>query len=347
MGIITHYGLIANYTNENSELKKKIRISQFVNSQFIMDRNLALEFVRVTEKAAIAAARWVGRGDKHKADQAAVDAMRTSLSGISFNGRVVIGEGAKDEAPELYQHEELGKGVGPEIDVAVDPLEATDSVAHGRSNALSIIAAGSRGNLLEAPDTYMDKLAVGPNARQSISLDATPEDNILAVSKALHKPIEDITVIVLDRSRHEELVKKIRSTGARVMLITDGDVAAAIAPCLPDSGIDMLMGIGASAEAVLAAVAVKIMGGQLLSRFTPKTKNDEDAPKGLDFKRIYTVEDLAKGKSIMFTATGVLDGPLLPGVLFKGNEIITHSMVIRGDSGTLRYITAHHRADIG
>ena len=310
-----------------------------------MDRNLALEFVRVTEAAAIAAARWVGRGDKNQADQAAVDAMRTTLSSIHFKGRVVIGEGSKDEAPALYQHEIVGKGEGPEIDIAVDPLEATDSVAQGRSNALTMIAAGSHGSLLEAPDTYMEKLAVGPQAKEAIDLDASPEANIKNVAKALGKSVENITVIVLDRPRHEPLIKSIRDAGARVMLITDGDVAAAIAPCLPDSGIDMLMGIGASAEAVLGAVPVKIMGGQLLCRFTPKTKDDKDAPKGLDFKRIYTVDDLAQGKSNMFTATGVLDGPLLPGVLFKGNEIITHSMVIRGDSGTLRYITAHHRAD--
>ncbi len=310
-----------------------------------MDRNLALEFVRVTEAAAISAAQWIGRGDKNAADQAAVDAMRSRLNQIDFSGTVVIGEGKKDEAPELYIGEQLGKSRTVQMDLAVDPLECTDSVAHGRYNALSVIVAGSKGSLLHAPDTYMEKLAVGPLAKKVVDLDAPVEDNVKKVAKALGKDLREITVIVLDRPRHEKLINDIRKAGARVRLITDGDVAGAIAPSLPDSDIDLLMGIGASAEAVLAAAAIKIMGGEILARFKPlkesHKKEIEDA--GItDLNKIYSSEDLAKGKQLTFTATGVIEGPLLKGVEFQKNAIITHSLVIRGISGTIRYITTHH-----
>jgi fructose-1,6-bisphosphatase II len=310
-----------------------------------MDRNLALEFVRVTEAAAIAAANWIGRGDKNAADQAAVDEMRLRFNTIDFSGTVVIGEGKKDEAPMLYTGENVGKGTGVEMDLAIDPLECTDSVAYGRYNALSVIATGPKGSLLHAPDTYMEKIAVGPDAAKVIDLEASVEVNILKTAKALQKDIKDITVIVLDRKRHSTLIEEIRKCGARVRLITDGDVAGAIAPCLPDSGIDMLMGTGASAEAVLASTAIKTLGGQLLCRFKPR--NDEDLEEikkaGIsDINKVFSVGDLAKDENVTFTATGVIDGPLLQGVRYKNHYIITHSLVIRGESGTIRYITAHH-----
>lgn len=311
-----------------------------------MDRNLALEFVRVTEAAAIEAARWIGRGDKKAADGAAVNAMRSRFNNIDFQAEVVIGEGEKDEAPMLFTGEKLGAGNGGvAMDLAVDPLECTDSVAHGRYNAMAVIATGAKGSLLHAPDTYMDKVGVGPAAAGVIDLDAPVADNVKKTAKALGKDVEEMTVIVLDRPRHEELISQIRSVGARVRLITDGDVAAGIATCLPESGIDMLMGIGGSTEAVLAAAAMKILGGQLLARFKPK--KDEDIPKikkaGVtDLKKIFSAEDLAKGQELTFTATGVVDGPILQGVVFRHKTIITHSLVIRGLSGTIRYITTHH-----
>ncbi len=310
-----------------------------------MDRNLALEFVRVTEAAAIAAAKWIGRGEAKKADGAAVDEMRDRFNQIEFNGRVVIGEGSKDEAPELYTGEKVGKGNGPLVELAVDPLEATDSVAFGRYNAISVIAAGPKGSLLSAPDTYMEKIASGPKAAKVINLDVSVKVNIQKTAKALGKSVKEVTVILLERERHNKLIAEIRKTGARVRLITDGDVAAAIAPSVPDSGIDLLMGIGASTEAVLAAAAIKTLGGQLLCRFKPKNDKHLELVKkfGLNTKKIYAVNDLTKGKILTFTATGIIDGPLLNGVQMSGDTIITHSMVIRGSSGTIRYITTHHR----
>lgn len=310
-----------------------------------MDRNLALEFVRVTEAAAISASSWIGRGDKHAADQAAVDAMRKRLNNINFSGTVVIGEGEKDEAPLLYTNERVGTGKGPDMDLAVDPLECTDSVAHGRYNALSVIATGNKGALLHAPDTYMEKLAVGRQAKNVIDLDASVKVNISKTAKALGKDIREMSIIVLDRDRHIDLIKEIRQTGARVRLITDGDVAGAIAPSLPDYGIDMLMGIGASAEAVLAGVAIKILGGKLLARFNPLKPSHKEKLKKAGIKNLKFVYDeatLAKGKDLTFTATGVIDGPLLSGVVVQKDRIITHSVVMRSASGTVRYITTHH-----
>lgn len=311
-----------------------------------MDRNLALEFVRVTEAAAIAAAKWIGKGDKHAADQAAVNEMRDRFNQIDFAGTVVIGEGEKDEAPMLYTGEAVGTGQGPEMDLAVDPLEATDSVALGRYNALAVIVAGSKGSLLHAPDTYMEKIAAGPKAAKAINLDAPVAENIKNVAQALGKEVSEITVLVLERERHAGLMKEIREAGARVRVITDGDVAGAIAPSMENSGIDLLMGIGASTEAVLAAAAIKILGGEILCRFKPK--NDVDAARFKDFgitdlNKIYSAEDLAKGDQLTFTATGVIDGPLLSGVTFNSNVVTTHSVVMRSKSGTTRYITTNHK----
>ncbi len=309
-----------------------------------MDRNLALEFVRVTEAAAIAAAKWIGKGEAKKADGAAVKEMRSRFNQIDFKGTVVIGEGQKDEAPELYQGEKVGRGKGPVMDLAVDPLECTDSVAYGRYNAMAVISAGAKGSLFSAPDTYMEKIAAGPKAAKVINLDAPVKVNIQKTAKALNKKVGDVTVCVLDRPRHKDLIQEIRKAGARVRLITDGDVAGGIAPCMPESGIDLLMGIGASAEAVLAGVAVKILGGQLLCRFKPKDEHHLNLIKkqGFNTKKIFNVQDLAKGNILTFTATGIIDGPLLQGVRVTDNAIITHSIVIRGMSGTVRYITTHH-----
>lgn len=312
-----------------------------------MDRNLALEFVRVTEAAAIASARWVGRGDKNAADGAAVEAMRLRFNQIDFRGVVVIGEGEKDEAPLLYTGETLGTGNGAEMDIAVDPLECTDSVAYGRYNALSVIATGPRGSLLCAPDMYMQKIAVGPKAKKAISLDASTKENLQRIAESLGKEIGEVTVMVLDRPRHEQLIGEIRDAGARVRLITDGDVAAAIATCFPQSGVDVCMGIGGSTEGVLATVAIKILGGEIFCRFAPK--NESDAKKAInmgisDIDHIFSSEELAKGDNLSFTATGVIEGPLLEGVVFGEDCIVTHSIAIRSASGTIRYLKTHHRS---
>ncbi len=311
-----------------------------------MDRNLALEFVRVTEAAAIGAAGWIGRGDKRAADKAAVDEMRSRFNQIAFSGKVVIGEGEKDKAPMLFNGEEVGAGNGPRMDLAIDPLECTSSVAFGRYNAISVIAAGAAGSLLAAPDVSMQKIAVGKEAASVVDLDASVQDNLQKIAKALGKDVGEVTVIVLDRPRHEQLIADIRRAGARVRLITDGDVAGGIAACLPDNEIDALMGVGGSTEGVLASVPIKIMGGQLLGRFAPR--NDEQKARlaqfGHDMKKVWSAAELAQGDQLTFTCTGVIEGPLLPGVVFQKDRIITHSMVLRGQSGTLRYITTHHDA---
>jgi fructose-1,6-bisphosphatase II len=312
-----------------------------------MDKNLALEFVRVTEAGAIAAAKWIGKGDKIAADKAAVDAMRTRFNKVDFKGTIVIGEGSKDEAPELYNGEVVGTGTGPELDIAIDPLECTDSVAYGRYNALSVITTGPKGTLLNAPDTYMDKIAVGREARDVIDIAAPVKDNIANVAKALGKDIGEVTVSLLDRPRHQDLIKEIRATGARVRLVTDGDVAIGVATCLKDNPIDMLLGSGGSTESVLAAVAIKILGGQILARFRPR--NDEDkkqmAERNLSDTTIFTAEDMAHGNDLTFTATGIIDGPMLEGVLFTPDAIKTHSIVMRGISKTIRYITTYHQEE--
>jgi len=309
-----------------------------------MDRNLALEFVRVTEAAAIAAAEWIGRGDRNGADGAAVDEMRDRFNQIEFRGRIVIGEGSKDEAPELYTGEKVGRGKGPAIDLAVDPLECTTSVADGLPNAISVIASAPRGALLSAPDTYMQKIAAGPRAKKAIKFDAPVTHIIQKVARALDKKRSDVSVAVLDRPRHEKLIADVRKAGARVKLFTDGDVSAAVATCLPDSGIDLLMGTGGSTEAVLAAVAVKLLGGEILSRFNPPNEKHAGLVKRarLNTKKIYTANDMAKGNMLAFTATGIMEGFLLRGVKFTQSGAVTHSMVIRGQSGTIRYIETHH-----
>ncbi len=311
-----------------------------------MDRNLALEFVRVTEAAAVAAVKWMGRGERKLADGAAVEAMRSRFGSIDFKGEVVIGEGKKDEAPELYVGEKLGTGNGVEIDVAVDPLECTDSVANGVPNAITVIATGPKGSLFKAPDMYMQKIACGPKAKGAISLDATVKENLVKVAAKLQKDVEELVVMVLDRPRHADLIKQLREAGARVRLITDGDVAGAIAPSIFDSGIDLLMGIGASAEAVLASVAIKCLGGDFQARLAPKDEAQKEELREIginDLNEILTLDDLAEGEDLTFTATGVIDGPLLKGVRVTANHCITHSVVMRVRTGTVRFLETHHK----
>jgi fructose-1,6-bisphosphatase II len=314
--------------------------------------NLALEFISATEQAAIAAAKWIGRGEKEKADKAAVDAMRARLNQIDFCGQVVIGEGKKDESFELPIGEILGACKSPLVDIAVDPLECTSSVAYGRPNALTVIATGPRGTLYHAVDSYMEKICVGPAASKVIELDAPTKDNIKKTALALQKDVSELTVAVLDRPRHENFIKEIRKAGARVQLFSDGDVAMAIATCMRDSPIDLMLGVGGSTEAVLAAAAVKCLGGQMFCRWKPVDfatgKPKEDHVKRLhkagisNFKKIFSVDELAKGKDITFTATGVITGPLLRGVVIGADEITTHSLIIFSLPKMVRFVEARH-----
>jgi len=307
--------------------------------------NLALEFVRVTEVAAIAAAKWIGKGEAKLADKAAVDAMRAQFNTIDFLGEIVIGEGAKDESHELYIGEKLGTGKEPVVDIAVDPLECTDSVANGFPNALTVIATGPKGSLYHAADSYMDKIAVGPEAVSVVDLDAPVADNIKKVARALGKEVSEIIIATLDRPRHEKLIAEARAAGARVRLFTDGDVAMALGTCLSRSSVDILMGIGGSSEAVLAAAAMRCLGGELLCRWKPK---DEKHVKRLgdagvtDFSTVFRARDLAKGDDISFTATGVVSGPLADGVLFAADHIVTHSVVMSTHPRTVRFIKTKH-----
>lgn len=313
-----------------------------------MDRNLALEFVRITEATALASARWMGRGDSKAADQAAVDAMRKAFDSVRVDGTVVIGEGERDEAPMLYIGERVGARSEDSvpIDIALDPLEGTDICAKGGVGALSVIAVASKGNFLHAPDTYMDKIAVGPEARGAIDIEAPAADNIKSVAKKLGKDVEDITVIILDRPRHEKLVADVRKTGARIRLIGDGDVSAAIATASEDTGIDLLLGIGGAPEGVISAAALKCIEGDFQGRLVFRNDDEKRRAEKMgikDLDRVYSRDDLARGE-VMFCATGVTDGPMLNGVRFLSNQTAkTHSMVMRSKTGTIRLIEAEHR----
>jgi fructose-1,6-bisphosphatase II len=312
------------------------------------DRNLAMELVRVTEAAAMAAGRWVGRGDKEAADQAAVDAMRLMIDTVSMDGVVVIGEGEKDEAPMLFNGEEVGNGEGPPVDVAVDPIDGTTLTAKGMGNALAVIAVAERGTMFDpGAAVYMDKIAVGPEAAEAIDLEAGAEENILRVAKAKGKRPEDISVVVLERDRHEGLVEAIRAAGARVMFITDGDVQGAIVAAAPERiGADLLMGIGGTPEGVVAAAALKCIGGAMQGKLHPR--NDEEKQKlldgGYDIDAVITTDDLVSGEEVFFAATGVTNGAMLRGVRYREDKIITDSVVMRSKSGTVRYVEAHHEA---
>jgi fructose-1,6-bisphosphatase II len=327
-------------------------MSQSGDSSFgdgAMDRNLALEVVRVTEVAAIAAARLMGRGTKNESDQAAVDAMRRAFDTLNIDGTVVIGEGERDEAPMLFIGERVGKrGDGaPRVDIALDPLEGTNLCAYGRPGAISVVAIANSGNLLNAPDTYMDKLAVGPAARGSIDLRKSPTENLRRIAEATRRTVGDLTVIILDRPRHEGLIKEVRAAGARIRLIEDGDVAGGIATCFEETGVDVLMGIGGAPEGVIAAAAIKSRGGDMQGRLRPRSAEEAERAKKMgiqDLDKIYTAEELAKGE-VMFAATGVTSGDFLKGVRFFAGGAETFSVVMRSKTGTVRYVQATHRFD--
>ncbi|OIN65983.1 fructose-bisphosphatase, class II [Exiguobacterium sp. KRL4] len=310
-----------------------------------MERSLSMELVRVTEAAALASARWMGKGMKNEADDAATSAMRDVFDTIPMKGTVVIGEGEMDEAPMLYIGEKLGNGYGPRLDVAVDPLEGTNIVAKGTWGALAVLAVADAGDLLHAPDMYMDKIAVGPEAAGHISLDATIEENIAAVAKAKNKEIEDVVVSILDRERHEEMIQRIRATGARIRLIGDGDVAAAINTAFPHTGIDILLGSGGAPEGVLAAVALKCLGGELQGRLLPADEAEVARCKKMgieDPSKILMMDDLVTGDDCIFAATGVTDSELMKGVQFTAQGGQTHSVVMRAKSGTVRFVEGIH-----
>ncbi len=311
-------------------------------------RNLALDLVRVTEAAALAAARWLGRGDGRSGDKAAVDAMRLSFNAIAIDGAVVIGEGEKDKAPMLYNGEALGTGVGPSMDVAVDPVEGTRLLACGRPNAISVVAMAPRGRMYDpGPAFYMEKLVVPPEARDTVDLNAPVSDNLNAVARALGKDVDDLVVFVLEKPRHEALIRDIRRTGARIQLHTDGDVAGALMAVFPESDVDVMMGTGGTPEGILAAAAVKIVGGELFGRLNPQSDNERRAllNAGYDLDRVLTTADLVAGDDIFFAATGISGGTFLRSVRFTGRGALTHSVVMRGKTGTIRYIEAHHSFD--
>ncbi len=310
-----------------------------------MDRNLALDFVRVTEAAAFAAAHWMGRGDNDAADAAAVTAMRDRFNTIDFDGTVVIGEGERDEAPMLYIGEKIGSGKGMAIDVALDPLEGTTITAKGGSNALSVLAAGPKGTLLNAPDTYMDKIAVGPKAVGAIDIEASVKDNVYAVAERLEKQPDELTVVILERDRHKELVDQVRKSGARIRLIQDGDVSAAISTVFDYSGIDLLLGTGGAPEGVIAAAALKSLGGDMQGKLKFRNALERERARSMgitDEHKVFKLGELVKGDKAMFVATGVSDGTLLRGVRFTGHGAITHSVSMRCYSGTVRFIETHH-----
>jgi len=309
-----------------------------------MDRNLALEAVRVTEAAALSASRLMGRGDEKAADQAAVDAMRRALNDLQIDGTVVIGEGERDEAPMLYIGEKVGAG-GPAIDIALDPLEGTTICAKGAQNALAVIAMAEAGNFLNAPDVYMDKIAVGPGLPEGvIDLDNSPETNLKNLAAAKKMEISDLVACILDRPRHAELIAKVRAAGARIMLISDGDVSGIIATATPNSGVDIYMGSGGAPEGVLSAAALRCIGGQMQGRLL--FRNDDERGRAhrlgiTDLNRKYGMTDLAKG-DVMFAATGVTDGAMLKGIRRSAGMATTHSLVMRSKSGTVRYVEAQH-----
>ncbi|MBT9154553.1 MAG: Fructose-1,6-bisphosphatase class 2 [Firmicutes bacterium] len=310
-----------------------------------MERELALEFVRVTEAAAIASGRLMGRGQKEAADKAAVDAMRAMLDTVQIKGTVVIGEGEMDEAPMLYIGEQVGGAQFPEVDIAVDPLEGTSLVAKGLPNAISVLAVAPKGGLLHAPDMYMDKIAVGPEARGCIDIEAPIGDNLARVAKAKGVKVEDLTVVILDRERHAAIIRAVREAGARIKLISDGDVAPAVATAFGQSGVDMLLGIGGAPEGVLAAAALKCLGGEMQGRLVPGSSQEIERAQAMGLKNIagvLTQNDLVRSEDVIFAATGITDGDLLRGVRYSGPKATTHSIVMRSKTGTVRLVEATH-----
>ncbi len=314
----------------------------------VPDRNLAMELVRVTEAAALAAARWVGRGDKEGADGAAVDAMRIVLETVPMDGIVIIGEGEKDEAPMLYNGEHIGDGTPPRTDIAVDPVDGTTLTALGRGNAVAVIAVSERGTMFDpGPCVYMEKIAVGPKARHVVDITASPTENVNAVAKALGKQVNEVTAVVLDRPRHDDLIGEIRQAGARLRLIPDGDVAGGISTAWPNTGADILMGIGGTPEGVITAAALKSMGGVLLGRLWPRDAGERAAAEaaGYDLSEVLDTDRLVSGDNCFFAATGITDGELLKGVHYDNRGATTQSLVMRSKSGTVRLINAQHRLE--
>ncbi len=304
-----------------------------------------LDFVKVTELAALAASRWMGRGERDIADGAAVEKMREALNEMNIAGRIVIGEGERDEAPMLYIGEELGRG-GLAVDIAVDPVEGTNLVANGLPNSIAVMAIAERGGLLHAPDSYMQKLAVGPKAAAYVHLDAPVRDNLEAVANAYERPINDVTVVILDRPRHHDLIQEVRAAGARIRLISDGDVDASIATAIEGTGIHVAMGIGGAPEGVLAAAALKCLGGGFQGRLKPRSEEEAARARAMgfgDLDRVLTFDDLVQSKTVVFVATGITDGDLVRGVRFYGNSARTHSILIHSPSGTVRFIESVHR----
>jgi len=307
-----------------------------------------MELVRVTEAAALAAGRWMGRGDKEGADGAAVQAMRIVLQTVSMDGVVVIGEGEKDNAPMLYNGEQIGDGSPPQTDIAVDPIDGTNLTSLGRGGAVAVLAVSERGTMFNpGPCVYMEKLAVGPKAVGSVDVRRSPTENIEAVAKALGKSARDVTVVILDRPRHQQLIEEVRSSGARIMLISDGDVAGAISAAWPDSGVDILYGIGGTPEGVIAAAALKCMGGELQGRLWPRGDDERQAAlaAGYDLEAVLTTEDLVQGDNCFFATTAITDGELLQGVRYHDYGATTQSLVMRSRSGTVRFVSARHALD--
>lgn len=312
-----------------------------------MNRNLALELVRVTEAASLAAGRWIGRGDKNSADHAATEAMRKTLGAIDFDGKVVIGEGEMDEAPMLYIGEQLGTGVGPKIDIACDPLEGTTITAMGRSEAIAVLAAAEKGGFLHAPDMYMQKIAVGPMAAGAVDIEKDVTWNLRETAKALGKNIEDILVIMLDRERHADMIAEVRDSGARIRLIGDGDVSAAIATAQEESGVDIMIGSGGAPEGVIAAAALRCIGGDMQAKLLWMHEGEWERAQKMGIKsrdKVYQLKDLASG-GVMFVATGVTNGSYLDGVRYFGGGAYTHSVVMRSETGTVRDIRSTHYFD--
>jgi fructose-1,6-bisphosphatase II len=313
-----------------------------------LERELALEFARVTEAAALAAACWVGKGNKEAADGAAVTAMRAMFDTVSVDGLVVIGEGEMDEAPMLYIGERVGMGVPPAVDIAVDPLEGTNIVARGLTGAIAVLAAAPRGSLLHAPDMYMEKIAVGAECKGRVHLEAPVRENVRQVARALGKLVSEVTVVVLDRPRHEQIIEDIRRVGARIKLITDGDVSPGVAAGYDDSGVDMLMGIGGAPEGVITAAALKCLGGDFQARLWPEEQSEIDRCHRMGITRIdqvFSLDELARSDDVIFVATGITDSFLLKGVRYYKRRAITQTLVMRSTSGTIRHIEANHNLD--
>lgn len=309
------------------------------------DRNLALELVRVTEAAAMAAARWVGRGDKNGADGSAVNAMRMLVQSVSMHGIVVIGEGEKDDAPMLFNGEHVGDGTGPEVDVAVDPIDGTTLCAKGMPNALSVLAVSERGTMYDPSAVfYMEKLVTGPEAANVVDIEAPVEDNLRKIAKAKGERVEDLTVVILDRPRHEGIVQDIRTAGARIKFITDGDVAGAIMATRHGTGVDLLLGIGGTPEGVISACAIKCLGGVIQGKLWPRDEAERQRAldAGHDLNRVLTTDELVTSDNVFFVATGLTDGELLEGVRYVGGKATTHSIVMRGKSGTIREVKSEH-----